>query len=166
MPRAVYRVLLDAPLEAVWAFHEDIELGLRTLSPPEADVRVTRADEPALGCEVVMRVKAPPQSWFGGRVKWHARYVRYQPPEGEPPGRVALFTDEQVSGPFAEWVHTHTFEETMDQGRTKVWARDEIDYRPPLGPLGLVADKLFVRKQIDAMFAHRQKVMRERLTRR
>ena len=166
MPKATYKVLLDAPLEAVWAFHEDIELGLRTLSPPEADVRVTRADEPALGCEVVMRVKAPPASWWGGRVVWHAKYVRYEPPAGDPPHRRALFADEQLKGPFAKWVHTHTFQETVDEGRAKVWASDEVVYRPPLGPLGVVADKLFVRRQVDAMFAFRHKVMRERLSRR
>lgn len=166
MPRANYDILLDAPLEAVWAFHEEIESALRTLSPPEVDLQVTRADAPAVGARVIMRLKLPPASLWGGRTRWAARYVEYTPPAGQPPARRAGFTDEQVEGPFKRWRHAHTFEETLDEGRPKVWAIDTVDYTPPLGPIGWIADRIFLRRQIDRMFAHRHRKMRESLTRR
>ena len=166
MPKAMYKVLLDAPMQAVWAFHEEVEEALRALSPPGVNVRITQADKPATGAMVTMRLSLPPMRWWGGETKWVAKYVEYQPPQGQPPYRKAWFVDEQVQGPFRRWRHTHRFEETVDEGRAKVWAHDLIEYAPPLGPVGLVADKVFLRRQIDAMFAHRQKIMRQRLSRR
>ena len=161
MPRVTYKVLLDAPLEAVWAFFEDVERGLTALTPPEAEVQITRADPPALGAELIFRAKTPV-----GRRRWQARYVEYQPPTGVAPNRSAWFADEQVSGPFARWRHEHRFQETLDEGRSKVWATDTVDYKPPLGPLGLLADRLFVRRMVNRLFEHRHNVMRERLSRR
>ena len=161
MPRVFYKSLLDAPLEAVWAFHEDIEAGLTALSPPEADVRITKADPPGVGAEVVIRVKTPV-----GRRKWVAVYREWQPPTGSRPNRLAWFVDEQAEGPFTRWVHTHRFEETVDQGRTKVWASDAVEYTVPLGPVGVVADRLLVRPQLDKMFAYRHRRLRELLCRR
>lgn len=166
MPCASYKVLLDAPLEAVWAFHEEIENNLRTLSPPEADVQITQAEPPAPGAQVTMRLKLPPASLWGGRKRWVAKFVEYQPPQGKPPHRLAWFADEQVEGPFRRWKHTHRFEETVDEGRSKVWAHDIIDYAPPWGPVGLVVDRLFIRRQINRLFAYRHKKMREHLSRR
>jgi ligand-binding SRPBCC domain-containing protein len=161
MPRAYYRVLLDAPLEAVWAFHEDTEAGLRALSPPEADVQITRADPPGVGARVVIRAKTPI-----GRKRWVAEYLEWQPPHGSRPHRIAWFVDKAVESPFKSWVHTHRFEETVDQGRTKVWAIDDVRYEVPLGPLGLVGDRLIVRPQLNKMFAHRHAKLRELLCRR
>lgn len=166
MPRLTFQTLLDAPLEAVWAFHEEIELGLRTLSPPEVELQITRADKPAAGAMVIMRLKLPPASLWGGRTRWVARFTDYQPPAGDPPARTAGFTDEQVEGPFARWRHTHRFEEILDEGRPKVRAIDIVEYTPPLGPIGWIIDKLFLRRRINRMFARRQGKMRENLTRR
>jgi ligand-binding SRPBCC domain-containing protein len=165
LPRAHFKVLLDAPLEAVWAFHEQIEQGLAALSPPGMGVRITRADKPAVGAQVVIHMKAPPLSWLGREMQWVAKYVEYTPPQGESPNRRAGFVDEQVQGPFKRWRHRHTFEEALDEGRTKVWAIDEVDYAAPLGPLGWVADRLFLRRQIARGFAYRQEIMRQRLCR-
>jgi uncharacterized protein YbjT (DUF2867 family)/ligand-binding SRPBCC domain-containing protein len=55
--------------------------------------------------------------------------------------RPAKFVDEQLRGPFARWRHEHRFE---DQGDSTL-ITDRIDYEVPLGPLGRVADSLFLR---------------------
>lgn len=166
MPRVTYRVLLDAPLEAVWAFFEDVERGLSALTPPARRLRLVKVEPPRVGAEMVVAMRAPPLSWVGRETRWTARYVEHRPPHGLPPGRRAWFVDEQVRGPFARWRHAHRFEEIMDAGRTKVWAIDELDYAVPLGPLGVVANKLVVRRMLDDTFAFRHRVMRERLCRR
>ena len=155
------KTLLDAPLEAVWAYHDDIERGLTELSPPGDDVQVTKADKPAVGAEVTIRVRTPV-----GRQKWVAKYTEYRPPHGEVPQRRAWFVDEQIEGPFKKWIHRHRFEETVDEGRTKVWAIDDVRYTPPLGPLGWVADRLLLRRKLAKAFDYRHKKLREVLSRR
>ncbi len=161
MPRMYKKSLLDAPLEAVWAFHEDTEQGLVALSPPEADVQITKADPAAVGAEVIIRAKTPI-----GRQKWVAVYTQFQPPVGSRPHRVAYFVDEARKSPFKSWVHTHRFEEVVDGGRTKVWAIDDVRYEVPLGPLGLIGDKLIVKPQLKKMFEYRHQQLRKLLCRR
>jgi ligand-binding SRPBCC domain-containing protein len=161
MSRFFKKSLLDAPLEAVWAFHEDTEAGLRALSPPKADVQITKADPPAVGAEVVIRAKTPI-----GRQKWVAVYREWQPPRGSRPHRTAYFVDKAVKSPFKSWVHTHRFEETIDGGRTKVWAIDDVRYEVGFGPLGIVGDKLIVARELKNMFAYRHDKLRELLCRR
>lgn len=166
MPRVSYKVLLDAPLEAVWAFYEDVEHGLAALSPPGLQLRITRADRPAPGAQVTMRMKLPPRSWVGRETRWTARFTDYRPPRGQPPHREASFVDEQVEGPFKSWRHEHRFSETLDEGRPKVRVVDDVAYGVPLGPIGLVLDRILIRPMINRMFAHRHRVLRERLSRR
>ena len=64
------------------------------------------------------------------------------------------FIDEQRFGPYTCWHHEHHFEE-VDGG---VIARDLLFYGIPLGPLGQIANALFVRKQIDEIFRYRKEV--------
>jgi ligand-binding SRPBCC domain-containing protein len=153
--------LLDAPLEAVWEFHADTERGLTELSPPGSDVQVTKADLPAVGAEVVVRVKTPI-----GRQKVTAVYKEWQPPTGSRPHRAAWFVDEAEIFPFKSWRHLHRFEETIDEGRTKVWAIDDVRYEMPLGPLGLLADKVGSGPQLRKMFKFRHDRLRDILCRR
>jgi ligand-binding SRPBCC domain-containing protein len=52
------------------------------------------------------------------------------------------FVDEMQRGPFKSWRHVHRFERT-DTGTLMT---DDIDYRVPLGPAGLLVDRLFLRR--------------------
>ncbi len=69
----------------------------------------------------------------------------------EPPGR---FVDEQRRGPYREWIHEHLFEECS--GGTLVL--DSVRYKVPGGRL---ASRLFVRPDVERIFAFRQKKLRE-----
>lgn len=64
------------------------------------------------------------------------------------------FIDEQRFGPYALWHHQHRFE-PVDGG---VMMYDTVSYALPLGPLGRLANALFVRKEVKGIFAYRQKV--------
>lgn len=80
--------------------------------------------------------------------------------EHMPPGR---FVDIQgADGPFAYWRHEHGFEALPD-GRTRI--RDTVTYAPPLGLLGWIADRLFIERQLRAMFRYRHEKTREALER-
>lgn len=69
----------------------------------------------------------------------------------EPPFR---FVDEQLRGPYRQWIHEHTFEE-QDGGTLAV---DEVRYAV-LG--GSIVDRLLVQRDVEAIFAFRQKRLRE-----
>ena len=67
------------------------------------------------------------------------------------PGR--QFRDRELSGPFAEWTHTHRFNPTAD-GSTLT---DSVEYRLPFGPLGRLGAGI-ARGKLDAMFRYRHAV--------
>ena len=79
----------------------------------------------------------------GEEVEWRARHfglplrLRTRIVELEPPVR---FVDEQVRGPFVSMRHEHTFEGR----RTGTLMTDVFVYHAPLGPLGWLADALFL----------------------
>jgi len=61
------------------------------------------------------------------------------------------FVDEQRFGPYALWHHQHHFKE-VDGGVEMI---DIVHYKLPLGPLGSLANFLFVRKQLKGIFDYR-----------
>ena len=149
MPTLQFETIVPAPLDRVWAFHEDVTSALPAISPPEAQVRIESADVPVReGSRIVITAKAP----LGRRVRWVARIVEHRPPHPVAFGEEARFVDEQEAGPFAAWRHAHEFERVDEQTTRLV---DRVDYRLPLGPLGWVADRLVVRPQLRRMFRHR-----------
>jgi ligand-binding SRPBCC domain-containing protein len=68
------------------------------------------------------------------------------------------FVDEQRVGPYALWHHTHYFEEIPGG----VLMKDLVHYKLPFGVLGKLAHTLFVKGQLEGIFAFRHKVLQER----
>jgi ligand-binding SRPBCC domain-containing protein len=121
----------------VFAFHER-EDALRLLNPPFPPVRVIRKEggiEP--GSRVELKI---------GPFRWVALHSAYK--------KNRLFEDQQVSGPFAQWIHRHEFEQVGNSTRLT----DRIDYRLPGGPW---ANRLFgwaVQLGLHQMFRHRHRI--------
>lgn len=67
------------------------------------------------------------------------------------------FVDEQRFGPYTFWHHKH-FLKAIPGG---VEMRDLIHYALPLGPLGSLANTLFVKKQLNDIFTYRKFVLEE-----
>ena len=152
MPVLSFEITLSAPIERVWQFHEDVATALPLLSPPEARVEVESADLPVrVGSRITITARGP----LGRRLRWVAKITAHRPP-GAGGAYGAEFADEQESGPFAAWLHEHVFEE---DGPEATRLTDRVTYRVPLGPLGVVADHLFVRRQIVQMFRHRHQAL-------
>lgn len=79
-------------------------------------------------------------------VKWKTEIIEWDPPH--------RFIDVQLSGPYRLWHHTHTFEE---RGGSTL-CRDEVCYWPRGGAL---IDFLFVRRDVEAIFAYRREKLLE-----
>ena len=67
----------------------------------------------------------------------------------------SYFVDEQRIGPYALWHHQHKLEEIPGG----VLMTDTISYQPPLGLLGALANALFIRKQLQKIFAYRTQAL-------
>lgn len=74
---------------------------------------------------------------------WLTRIEVFEPEE--------RFVDVQVRGPYRRWRHAHEFEE-VPQGTL---VRDRVEYELPLGVVGDLAHRLFVRSRLRRIFAHR-----------
>jgi ligand-binding SRPBCC domain-containing protein len=82
---------------------------------------------------------------MGVPLRWRTLISRWEPPH--------RFVDEQLRGPYAEWIHHHHFSETA-AGATLM--EDEVHFRLPLGPLGALATPL-VRWQLRRIFEFRRR---------
>lgn len=83
----------------------------------------------------------------GVPLRWRTRIATWNPPHE--------FADEQLRGPYAEWVHTHRFSEVGDNRTLMV---DIVRFRLPFGVLGRIAEPV-VRRQLFAIFNYRRRVI-------
>ncbi len=120
--RHCFRV--PAPIDQVAEFHR-LSASMPAITPPLILVRVQRA--PAVlaeGDEMAFTM------WLGPLpIRWLARIEAVSD---------TGFTDRQLSGPFAQWVHRHTFI-AVDEHTTDVMDEIIFQFRPHLlwGPVGL-----------------------------
>ena len=75
--------------------------------------------------------------------------------DGAVPGR--RFRDTQVEGPFARWIHTHSFEPDGDGAILE----DRIDWSLPGGAIANALLGGFVRRKLRRMFEYRHGVIAE-----
>jgi len=135
----------------VFAFFGDAR-NLEAITPPLLRFRVMDAGadaiEMAAGTLIRyrLRVHRVPVGWLTAIREW------------DPPHR---FVDEQLRGPYALWHHTHTFEAIEDGTATLM--RDVVRYALPFGLLGEAARRLFVARDIEAIFDYRAERIRELL---
>lgn len=65
------------------------------------------------------------------------------------------FVDEQRFGPYTFWHHQHFFSATEGG----VLMEDLVHYKLPLGPLGAIANSLFVSQKLNSIFTYRKQVL-------
>ena len=78
---------------------------------------------------------------------WRTRINEWQPPY--------RFVDEQIRGPYRQWIHEHTFE-ARDGGTL---ARDRVRYAVPFD---FLAHRWLVRPDIERIFRFRAEALRRR----
>ena len=75
------------------------------------------------------------------------------------------FCDVQHRGPFTYWKHCHRLQSQTRGVLQGTLLTDHIEYELPLGSLGDLADRLFVKAQMESTFLHRQRLTAELLAR-
>jgi ligand-binding SRPBCC domain-containing protein len=143
---------LPAPPTEVFPFFADAGnleaitpawLRFAIVPPPPADVRV--------GTLIEYRLRL-----HGIPVSWLTRIEEWDPDPARP-----RFVDAQLTGPYRLWHHTHEFE---PDGLGGTVMRDTVRYALPFGPLGEVARRLLVARDLEAIFDHRERSVAARLT--
>lgn len=137
MPIFTRSVIIQAPVETVFGFHERAD-ALQLLSPAFPPVRVIhRQGGIETGARVELKI---------GPFHWVAIHTDYR--------RNRCFEDRQIAGPFASWIHRHEFEAIGNATRLT----DRIDYELPGGRW---VNRLFggiVRPGLHQMFSHRHRM--------
>jgi len=139
-------VLLPVPIDRVFPFFAAAE-NLARITPPELGflVRTPSPIDMRSGALIDYTIKL-----WGLPLRWRTKITRWNPP--------FEFEDTQLRGPYAKWVHRHTF---TAAGVETVMA-DEVRYRLPFGLLGRPAH-FIVRRQLRRIFTYREQVMRSLL---
>jgi len=136
------RSRIDAPAAEVYAWHA-LPDSLGRLTPPWEHVKMI---EKIGGIERGARVVLQFGRWPFRR-RWIAEHQDFE--EGR------YFSDLQVSGPFAYWKHTHTFE---PDGPSACSLEDRVEYALPFGVLGRWFAGWYVRRKLTKLFEYRHEV--------
>jgi ligand-binding SRPBCC domain-containing protein len=135
---------IERPLHRAFEFFADAG-NLEAITPPWLGFRIVtpRPIDMGPGTLIEYRLKL-----HRIPVRWRTRIESWEPPH--------RFVDAQLSGPYALWHHTHTFEADGDQATLM---RDRVRYRIGFGPLGDLALALFVRRDLERIFDFRREAI-------
>ncbi len=135
-------IRVPLPLDRVFPFFADAA-NLERITPPwlRFEILTERPIVMEVGALIDYRIRMR-----GVPMRWRTRITAWEPPY--------RFVDEQLRGPYRQWIHEHTFEAAGDE----TICRDHVRYRVPGGAL---IDRLFVRRDVERIFDHRTERLRE-----
>ena len=136
---------LPLPPEKLFPFFADAS-NLEALTPPWLNFKILNPTPVAMRegalIDYRLRVHAVP-------VRWRTHISAWQPPH--------RFVDEQIRGPYRQWIHEHRFE-PRDGGTL---ARDVVRYAVPFD---FLAHRWLVRPDVEKIFAYRAQELRKRFS--
>jgi ligand-binding SRPBCC domain-containing protein len=131
-------IFINASPEAVFDFHLDTNNLLR-ITPPNVKVEIVEQSNDGHGL-ITLRVK----QFNLFTTTWTVQITEKVKPH--------KIVDVQIRGPFAQWKQTRWIV-AHESGSILT---DRIEYVLPFGFLGTCVNTMFVRYQIQSMFAYRQ----------
>lgn len=139
---------LPIPLAETWDFFTS-PLNLAKITPKEMAFKVTSPFTPETKIYPGMIITYKVSPLLGIKLNWMTEITHVKDME--------YFIDEQRFGPYALWHHQHHFKEI----KGGVLMTDILNYAIPYGPIGTVANALFVGKQVQKIFTYRDKAINE-----
>lgn len=133
---------LPRPPENIFPFFADA-FNLEAITPPFLNFKVLTPAPIAMqeGALIDYKLRV-----HGLPVRWRTRISAWQPPH--------RFMDEQLRGPYRQWIHEHTFE-PRDGGTL---CRDIVKYAVPFD---FLLHDAFVRRDVEKIFTFRAEVLRK-----
>ena len=140
------RQALPVDPETAWRFFSN-PANLRLITPPWLDFNILSRLPDAIYTGLVITYSIRPLAGIG--ISWVSEITQVKPP--------GFFVDEQCRGPFSFWRHQHHLQKIPEGVENK----DEVQYRLPAGPIGILVHSIFVRRKLEAIFDFRHDVCRE-----
>jgi ligand-binding SRPBCC domain-containing protein len=149
------------PRKRVFAFFAD-PANLRALMPGWQRARLEKANyvpppealstgKVAAGQGSLMTISFRVVPLIPLRLEWDAYITEFHWDE--------YFCDEQKRGPFAYFRHCHWLRDEARDGVTGSVVSDVLEYELPLGLFGDLVNGLAIKRQISALFHHRQRML-------
>ena len=138
--------ILPIDMEKAWDFLSDPK-NLKTITPDYMGFDIiSGADRKMFSGQIIQYILTP---ILGIPFRWVTEITHVD--QGK------YFVDEQRFGPYALWHHKHFIRE-IDGG---IEMEDVIHYKIPFGPIGVLANYLFVQKKLGSIFVYRRKKLIE-----
>ncbi len=139
MPTIILETAINAPIERCFDLARDIGLHCASTNGT-AEKAVAGVTVGLIGPGQTVTFEA---THFGVRQRLTSRITNFDPPH--------RFVDEMLSGAFHSLHHLHEFEPTA----TGTLMRDTMTFVSPLGWLGVLADKLFLKSYMTRFLQRR-----------
>ncbi len=138
---------IKSSISEVWDFIS-MPQNLRRITPPSMGFDIRTPDLPDAVYEGMI-ITYTVRPLLGIPTTWVTEITHVVPQ--------TYFVDEQRVGPYSLWHHEHHIK-AVDEG---VLMKDIVSYQPPLGPLGLLANALVIRRKLEQIFDFRTKALLE-----
>ncbi len=147
MPKITIRITIDAPLPSCFDLARDAAFHVETARQTgERIVAGRKTGLFELGDDVTFEGRH-----LGVRQRFSARIVEMDAPH--------FFADQMTSGVFQSMRHEHHFQ-TLPGGHTRM--TDIVEWRSPLGFLGVIADKIAVERHLRRFLRTRARQIKVR----
>lgn len=137
---------LYCSIDEAWNFFSSPR-NLDKLTPDIVGFKITHCASETMhqGQLIAYKIKVAPMIW----VNWLTKISQVEDKN--------MFIDTQLSGPYKVWHHTHRFKEN-EHG---VLMSDDVTYVMPFGFVGIIAHKLYVKRQLKHIFDERKRLTRD-----
>ena len=140
-----HKTEVENTIEEAFEWHERKGAFRRLMPPWELAEEVGADDNLKEGSQRIFRFPMGPI-----KMSWVAQHTGYNPPHS--------FEDKMLKGPFKSWHHTHKFETVGDNNAL---IHDKVHYKLPMGFLGKIAHKIFVKKKLNEIFGYRFSILKK-----
>lgn len=141
-----FKQFLPIPIEKAWHFFSS-PANLNLITPPQLKFHILDKLPEEMYRGLVIRYRIQPM--LSIPMKWVTEITALE--------KNKFFIDQQIKGPYKFWQHDHRFK-AVEGG---VLMTDKLTYNIGWSFLGWIAGKLWVDKQVQNIFAFREKKLKE-----
>lgn len=138
---------LPITIDEAWAFFSSPK-NLKKITPKSMgfDITSSNVDEEMYQGQIITYKVSP---FAGIKTNWVTEITHVE--------NKKYFVDEQRVGPYQIWHHEHLFK-VVENG---IKMKDIVTYKVPFGILGMILNKLFIKKRLKNIFEYRFNVLKE-----